>query len=102
VLLKSHHYNPQVYLKQFVDPHRKKELWEYDLRTGAVKLSSPKKSGCEDYYHSIVGKDGARDDKAVEESFSVIENRLPTGRQLPGELVPVTGLYAGRLSHIGS
>jgi hypothetical protein len=74
---KSHHYNPQVYLRQFVNPASKKELWEYDLRTGLASKSSPKDSGCEDYYHSLELADGGRDDESIEQSFQRIENQLP-------------------------
>jgi hypothetical protein len=74
---KSHHYNPQVYLRQFVNPAAKKELWEYDLRTGHAKKSSPKDSGCEDYYHSLELASGGRDDESIERSFQRIENQLP-------------------------
>ena len=75
--MKSHHYNPQVYLRQFTDPASKKTLWEYDVADGSVKISSPKKSGCEDYYHSIEKADGTRDDETIEKSFAPIENSLP-------------------------
>jgi hypothetical protein len=72
---KSHHYNPRVYLHQFKKPGTKKELWEYDLIKGTARLSSPKHSGCEDYYHSIETPNG-RYDTTIESSFSDLENRL--------------------------
>jgi hypothetical protein len=75
---KSHHFNPQVYLRQFTGPKAKKELWQYDLTDGSVIKSTPKKSGCEEFYHSIVRKDGIRDDESVERSFKYVENRLPS------------------------
>lgn len=74
---KSHHYNPQVYLRQFVNPHSGKPLWEYDLRTGTVRKSKPKLSGCEDYYHSFEWENGGRDDSSLEQFFQGIENKLP-------------------------
>ncbi len=74
---KSHHYNPQVYLRQFVNPARSKELWEFDVSSGSAKPSSPKQSGCEDYYHSFHKEGGVQDDSTVEQSFAVLENRLP-------------------------
>jgi len=74
---KSHHYNPQVYLRQFVNPASKKQLWEFDLRRGTVTLSSPKESGCEDFYHSFDRADGIRDHVSIEQSFHSIENKLP-------------------------
>src|SRR6266498_2061015 len=74
---RSHHYNPQVYLRQFTNPARKKELWEYDLTQGTAKKSTPKLCGCEDYYHSFQRKDGVRDDDSIEMSLGRIENRLP-------------------------
>jgi hypothetical protein len=77
VIAKSHHYNPQVYLKQFTNPDCKKELWQYDLTAGTAKKSAPKKAGCEDYYHSVDLKDGDRDDETLEKAFHPLENRLP-------------------------
>ena len=74
---KSHHYNPQVYLRQFVNPASKKQLWEFDLGQGTAALSSPKDSGCEDFYHSFDLADGTRDDSSIEQSFQSIENKLP-------------------------
>ncbi|MDR3458080.1 MAG: DUF4238 domain-containing protein [Verrucomicrobiae bacterium] len=85
---KSHHYNPKVYLRQFVSPAAKNELWEFDLREGTARLASPKACGCEDYYHSFDTAEGVRDDDSVEKSFVNIENNLPKlfkliRRQLP-------------------
>jgi hypothetical protein len=74
---KSHHYNPKVYLRQFVNPGKKNVLWEFDLRQGTAEPSSPKRSGCEDYYHSFDTAEGVRDDASIEESFKNIENKLP-------------------------
>ena len=74
---KSHHYNPQVYLRQFVNPASKKALWEYDVQTGSVIESTPKDSGCEDYYHSFEEGGGVRDNDSIEQSFHIIENQLP-------------------------
>jgi hypothetical protein len=73
----SHHYNPQVYLRQFVNPARKNELWEFDLLTGTAKKSKPKDCGCEDFYHSFTREDGSRDDETIEKSFHTLENNLP-------------------------
>jgi hypothetical protein len=73
----SHHYNPQVYLRQFVNPASKRELWEFDMQSGGVKKSTPKDSGCEDFYHSITRPDGSSDDESLEKSFHPIENNLP-------------------------
>jgi hypothetical protein len=74
---KSHHFNPQVYLRQFTNPASRKDLWQYDLRQGTVSRSSPKASGCEDFYHSFELKDDGRDDASLEQSFHSIENKLP-------------------------
>ncbi len=73
----SHHYNPQVYLRQFVNPASKRELWEFNLESGQVKKSTPKDSGCEDFYHSITRPDGSRDNESLENAFHPIENNLP-------------------------
>lgn len=73
----KHHYNPQVYLRRFTNSKAKNQLWEYDLINGTVKESTPKKSGCEDYYHSFLRADGIRDDDSIEKDFRKIENRLP-------------------------
>ncbi len=73
---KSHHYNPQVYLRQFIKPRTKNELWEYDLTKCSAKQSTPKASGCEDFYHSFRQRDGKQDDDSVEKSFHFIENNL--------------------------
>jgi hypothetical protein len=72
----SHHYNPQVYLKQFKDPKSKNLLWEYDLKKGTARESTPKLSGCEDYYNSVALKDGGHDDDTIEQSFFALENAL--------------------------
>jgi hypothetical protein len=74
---KSHHYNPKVYLRQFRSPASKNELWEYDLRIGTSRQSTPKLSGCEDFYHSFTRADGTRDDETIENSFHALENDLP-------------------------
>ncbi len=72
----SHHYNPQVYLRQFVNPKAKNELWEYNLKRCTSKRSSPKDSGCEDFYHSFLKGDGKQDNDSVEKSFHFVENNL--------------------------
>lgn len=74
---RSHHYNPQVYLRQFTNPARKDELWEFHLTEGTAKKSTPKLCGCEDYYHSFERKDGVRDDDSIEKTLGKIENHLP-------------------------
>lgn len=73
---KNQHYNPVVYLRQFRKPKTKNELWEFDVSSGTANQSTPKKSGCEDFYHSFTGSDGVRDDVTIEQSFHVIENHL--------------------------
>jgi predicted transcriptional regulator len=73
----SHHYNPQVYLRQFTNPKAKNELWQYNLTNGAVEKSTPQNCGCEDYYNSVALKEGGRDDKSLEEVFYPLENALP-------------------------
>jgi Protein of unknown function (DUF4238) len=73
----SHHYNPQVYLRQFVNPASKRELWEFDMQSGQARKSTPKDSGCEDFYHSVTRPDGSRDDESLEKAFHPIENNLP-------------------------
>lgn len=73
----SHHYNPQVYLRQFTSPKAKNELWEYNLTKGTVEKSTPKNCGCEDYYNSIALKEGGRDDETLEKAFHPLENALP-------------------------
>jgi Protein of unknown function (DUF4238) len=73
----SHHFNPQVYLRQFTSPKAKNELWEYDLVTGLAKKSAPKDCGCEDFYHSFTREGGERDNDTIEKSFSSVENNLP-------------------------
>jgi hypothetical protein len=71
---KSQHFNPQCYLRGF---QQKKRLWEYDLAEGAVKESTAKKSGCEEYYHAVDLEDGSRDDQTLEKAFHLLENELP-------------------------
>jgi hypothetical protein len=88
--MKRHHYNPQVYLRQFTRPNSKSELWEYDLTKGVAKQSTPKDSGYEDYYHSFVRSDGQRDDETIERSFSTIENRLPELFKAIRNRMPIT------------
>ncbi|HZL79670.1 MAG TPA: DUF4238 domain-containing protein [Candidatus Limnocylindrales bacterium] len=72
----SHHYNPQVYLKRFTNPKAKNELWEYNLKECTSKQSSPKDSGCEEFYHSFLQSDGKQDNDSVEKSFYFVENNL--------------------------
>lgn len=74
--MKSHHYNPKVYLKGFRYPASKNLIWEYSLTDGTVRKSTPKDSGCEDFYHSIVGPDGTKDHEIIEKSFAPLENSL--------------------------
>ncbi len=74
---KSHHYNPQVYMRQFKKTGKKNELWQYDLTNGTANKSTPQESGCEDFYHSFICKDGKQDNESIEKSFHFIENRLP-------------------------
>jgi hypothetical protein len=97
----SHHYNPQVYLRQFVNPKAKNELWEYDLEKCTSKRSSPKDSGCEDFYHSFLKGDGKQDNDSVEKSFNFVENNLKKlfdairqPQPLPPELWKVFFLFA--------
>lgn len=73
----SHHYNPQVYLRQFTSPKAKNELWEYDLVTGLARKSTPKDCGYEDFYHSFTREGGELDNDTVEKSFFSVENSLP-------------------------
>jgi hypothetical protein len=94
---RSHHYNPRVYLRQFVNPASRKELWEYDLGQGTVKQSAPKKSGCEDYYHSFELPGGVRDDESIERSCSDIENRLPKLVEVVRNNQPVSEFVWGTL-----
>ncbi len=88
----SHHYNPQVYLRQFA---HKKEFWEYDLTNGTAEKSTPQESGCEDYYHSFIGSDGQRDDDTLEKSFFSIENRLPELFEAIRHLKPISDELKG-------
>jgi len=73
----SHHHTPRVYLQRFTSRKPKNQLWEYDLTNGAAKQSTPVKSGCEDYYNSVVLTDGRRDDETIEKAFHPLENDLP-------------------------
>ncbi|MEI9959911.1 MAG: DUF4238 domain-containing protein [Limisphaerales bacterium] len=73
----SHHYNPQVYLRQFKNPKAKNELWEYDLATGIANKSTPQDCGCEDYYNSVALEGGGLDDVTLETAFHPLENALP-------------------------
>ena len=73
----SHHYNPQVYLRQFTSSKAKNELWEYNLTEGTVEKSTPQHCGCEDYYNSVALEGGGRDDETIEEAFHPLENNLP-------------------------
>src|SRR5258708_2652773 len=74
----SHHFLPQIYLRQFTNPDRRKEIFEYDKETRTVKSSTPKLSGCEDNYHAFVKKDGQKDTDTIEKRLNKdIENKLP-------------------------
>lgn len=66
----SHHYVPQLYLKRFTNRINKKVLWDYDKSTGLALPSSPKKCGCEDYFHAIQRKDGTLDTDTIENTLS--------------------------------
>lgn len=74
--MKRHHYLPQVYLRQFENPHRKRQLWQYSKVDGSIQALTPKECGCADYYHSITTENG-RDDDSLEKSFHSQENKLP-------------------------
>ncbi len=74
--MKRHHYIPQVYLRRFVNPQCKRELWQYSMQDGSAIASTPKAAGCADYYHSFQTATG-RDDESIERSFHEQENNLP-------------------------
>jgi Protein of unknown function (DUF4238) len=62
----SHHYLPQVYLRRFTPRDNRKLLFEFDKSMGALRESSPKKSGCEDYFHAFKKQDGTLDTDSIE------------------------------------
>lgn len=72
----SHHYLPQVYLRRFTLRESRKLLWEYDKTTGAVTESSPKKCGCEDYYHAFKKDNGTLDTDSIEQDLARIETNI--------------------------
>jgi len=72
----SHHYLPQVYLRRFALRETRKLLWEYDKTTGLAKPSTPKKSGCEDHYHSFKTRDGTIDTGSIENQLGRIETAI--------------------------
>lgn len=72
----SHHYLPQVYLRRFTPRDNRKLLWEFDKSTGTLIESSPKKSGCEDYYHAFKRQDGTLDTDSIEIELGRIETKI--------------------------
>jgi hypothetical protein len=87
---KSHHYCPQVYLRAFTSPRFGRVLYQYNVRSGVMEESSPKKSGCADYYHSVTRQDGSRDDSTIEASFASLENKLPDVLQKVRNQLPLS------------
>ena len=76
VSTKSHHYLPQVYLRRFTARENRKLLWECDKTTGIVKASTPKMSGCEDFFHAFKKQDGSLDTDSIEQDLSRIETDI--------------------------
>lgn len=72
----SHHYLPQVYLRRFTLRENKKLLWEFNKSDGTVIESTPKKSGCEDYYHAFKKQDGTLDTESIESDLGQIETKI--------------------------
>jgi hypothetical protein len=50
-------------------------LWEFDKTNGSVVESTPKKSGCEDYYHAFKKQDGILDTDSIESDLGRIETK---------------------------
>jgi len=46
------------------------------MSTGALIPSSPKKSGCEDYYHAFKRQDGSLDTESIENDLGQIETKI--------------------------
>ena len=72
----SHHYLPQVYLRRFTPRDNRKLLWEFNKSTGVLIESSPKKCGCEDYYHAFKRNDGSLDTESIEMELGRIETKI--------------------------
>lgn len=72
----SHHFLPQMYLRRFTHRQSKDVLWEYDKTTGLARPSSPKRSGCEDHYHTVKMPDGTIDTDSIEAALARIENDM--------------------------
>jgi len=72
----SHHFLPQVYLRRFTPKENRKLLWQYDKSTASIVESTPKKCGCEDYYHAFKRQDGTLDTESIESDLNRIETRI--------------------------
>ena len=73
----SHHYLSQTYLRRFTFRKTRNVLWEYDISTGLAIPSTPKKCGCEDYYHAFEKQDGTLDTDSIEAQLGQVETQMP-------------------------
>jgi len=72
----NHHYLPRTYLRRFTFRRPPDLLWEYDKSTGLAAPSTPKKCGCEAYYHAFEKEDGTLDTDSIETDLSRIETQM--------------------------
>lgn len=70
---KRHHYIPQFYLREFIDPSNLPYLWVYEKGCVEIKSVSAKDAGVEKDYHSFPNSDGQKDTESIENAFQKIE-----------------------------
>lgn len=68
-----HHYLPQFYLKEFIDPRNPPYIWFYDKESGAANNAAAKSLGVEEHYYSVPKPDRTRESKTVEEIYKEID-----------------------------
>ncbi len=72
---RRHHYVPQFYLRNFVNPHANGKIWVYAKRGDRLVAASPRDVAVEKDYHTVTRNDGVKDRHSIEDTFADLENR---------------------------
>lgn len=103
----QHHYVPQFYLREFLDPAsvgtRSPWLWVADLERGKVSRRSPRNVAKRAGYYSLPGQRDVADTEAIERLFSQMEDTAaPIVRKLNAGIDTLTGQEWADLLYFGA
>jgi hypothetical protein len=70
---KRQHFIPCLYLKHFVGPAPKGQVWTYDAQAGAVRSAIPEETAVETHFYSVENPDGTMDTR-IEEALASAES----------------------------